>query len=90
LLSDDGAKVVEYILDEISCGLRVLPAEISLKCLEEKLRIRPQNIGMAFNPYIEKPLFLKGITAKKCGTPVRIQLSISKEPKNPENRSSGN
>jgi hypothetical protein len=74
MLSDDGAKIVQIIFDEIEQGLRVLPIEISLKSLEEKSRVRAQNIGMAFSPYIEEPLLAKGIIAKKCGSPVRIEL----------------
>ena len=75
MLSDDGAKVVNIILKELEDGLRTLPTEVSLKDLEDKTRVRPQNIGMAFIPYIDKPLFSKGILAVKCGTPVRIKLS---------------
>ncbi|MEQ1639020.1 MAG: hypothetical protein ABL903_20350 [Methylococcales bacterium] len=74
MLSDDGAKVVQLILNELDTGLRVLPTEISLKDLESKSHVRAQNIGMAFNPYIDAPLLAKGIEARKCGTPVRIQL----------------
>lgn len=73
MLSDDGAKIVEVILNEIKQGMRTLPTEFSLKYLEEKSSVRPQNIGMAFTPYIDKPLSHNGIKAKKCGTPVRIQ-----------------
>ncbi len=61
MLSDDGATIVQIILKELEQKLRELPAEISLKYLEEKTRIRPQNIGMAFSPYIDKPLLSKGI-----------------------------
>jgi|GEM_PF-4284514 len=75
MLSDDGAKIVNIILKEVGDGVRVLPTEVSLKDLEEKSRVRPQNIGMAFTPYIDKPLLNKGILAIKCGTPVRIKLS---------------
>ncbi len=74
MLSDDGAKIVKIIINELDQGLRKMPTEISLKYLEEKTRIRPQNIGMAFDFYIEKPLFAHGVIATKCGNPVRIQL----------------
>lgn len=74
MLSDDGAAVVALILSELELGVRTLPTEISLKDLEKKTGIRPQNIGMAFTNYIEKPLLAKGIRTRKCGSPVRIQL----------------
>ena len=74
MLSDDGAKVVQRILSELKDGLRTLPTEFSLKDLERTTQVRPQNIGMAFSPYIEKPLLAKGIKARKCGVPMRIQL----------------
>ena len=74
MLSDDGAKIVQFIINELGQGIRIEPSEISLKYLEEKTHVRPQNIGMAFDPYINKPLLKNGIIAIKCGTPVRIQL----------------
>ena len=74
MLSDDGTKVVQLILDELRHGFRKMPTEISLKDLESKVGVRPQNIGMAFDPYINKPLLEQGIVATKCGNPVRIQL----------------
>lgn len=74
MLSDDGAKIVRAILQEIESGVRLLPGEISLKDLEEKTRIRPSNIGKAFDGYIKAPLLKRGIAAVKCGKPVRIQL----------------
>lgn len=79
MLSDDGAKVVREILKELNDGIRVLPTEISLKDLEERTRVRAQSIGMAFDDYIYKPLLNKGIVARKCGTPVRIQLRKCEE-----------
>ncbi|WP_445397940.1 hypothetical protein [Zobellella sp. An-6] len=74
MLSDDGAKIVRVILKELEDGTRTLPAEISLKHLESETGVRVQNIGMAFDTYINKPLAAKGILARKCGSPVRIQL----------------
>lgn len=74
MLSDDGAKIVRIILIDLEKGFRTLPTEVSLKDLEKKSQVRPQNIGMAFSPYIDQPLLEKGIKATKCGTPVRIQL----------------
>lgn len=74
MLSDDGAKIVRVILLDIEKGFRALPTEISLQDLEKKSQVRPQNIGMAFSTYIDKPLLEKGIKATKCGTPMRIQL----------------
>ncbi len=64
----------EVILKEIEQGLRVPPTEIYLKYLEEKSRVRSQNIGMAFDPYIAKSLLKKGVKARKCGSPVVIQF----------------
>lgn len=75
MLSDDGAKIVRVILLELEKGFRTLPTEIALQELEKKSQVRPQNIGMAFSPYIDQPLLEKGIEARKCGTPMRIQLN---------------
>lgn len=74
MLCDDGAIVVGFILKKLDQGVKILPTEISLKHLETKTGVRPQNIGMAFDPYISVPLAKKGIEARKCGTPRRIQL----------------
>lgn len=75
MLSDDGAKIVQEILKELSLGLRVMPTDIGLKHLEEKTRIRSQNIGMAFDDHIKPALLAHGIAASKCGKPMRIKLS---------------
>ena len=74
MLSDDGAKIVQIIFKEIEQGRLVPPTEISLERLEEISGVRPQNIGMAFDFYIARPLLKKGIEAKKCGSPRVIQL----------------
>lgn len=74
MLSDDGAEIVRIILHDLEKGFRTLPTEISLQELEKKSQVRPQNIGMAFSLYIDQPLLKKGIEARKCGVPVRIQL----------------
>ncbi len=76
-LSDEGAKIVKIILEELEKGFRVLPAEFSLKDLEERSRVRPQNIGMAFYDYIAPPLLKKGIKAEKRGKPVAIRLTTA-------------
>lgn len=75
MLSDGGAAIVRLILGEIESGIRTLPTNISLQYLEKETGIRHQNIGSAFTPYIDTPLMKKGIGVKKCGRPVRIQLS---------------
>ena len=75
VLSDDGQQVAEIILREHGLGTWVLPTEMSLAALSKKTGISPQNIGMAFDPHILKPLRKAGIRAVKCGSPVRIQLS---------------
>ncbi len=52
---------------------------MTLKKLEELSGCRVQSIGMAFD-LIEPALKRSGIGARKCGTPVRIQLSYIQIP----------
>jgi hypothetical protein len=75
MLCDDGAKVVDFILNQLRDGLRVPPTEISLKYIEEETGVRPQNTGMAFDSHIKSPLNEAGYVAVKQGTPVRIRLT---------------
>jgi hypothetical protein len=63
---------VQVILDELSTGLRVLPAEFPVAYLAEKIGTTPQNVGSSFSPYIEKPLLAQGYVAARRGKPVCI------------------
>lgn len=74
MLCDDGAKVVELIVDEINSSYRKLPAQVSLQYLESKLQVRPQNIGMAFDDYIKIPLRSCGYDVTKSGKPARLYI----------------
>lgn len=76
MLPDDAAKVVKFILAELEGGFRVNPYEFALKDLESMTGVRPQNIGMSFSPHIEEPLRLRGLTARKCGSPGRMKIIV--------------
>ena len=75
MLSDDGAVVASHIIEEIEAASRCVPGEISLRYIEGKTGVRVQNIGMAYDPYIRRPLEQRGISSRKVGSPVRIELS---------------
>ena len=75
MLSDDAVKVVRLILDELNSGIRTLPAEVSLKHIEQMTGVRVQNIGSAFEGSIKKALEASGLHAVKIGTPRRIRIS---------------
>lgn len=70
------AVVKKAILLQVEKGYLVLPSEISLKALEKVTGARAQTIGMAFRDYIELPLKMKGICARKCGQPGRTIIQL--------------
>lgn len=78
MLCDDGSRVVEFILDDVRRGIRLLPAEFSLKDLEKAVGVRPQNIGMAFVDYIERPLQEQGYRATKIGNGGRKRIRLER------------
>ena len=73
-LSDCGHDVVKQIVLALEKKHLMLPTEISLKKLEELTNHRVQSIGSAFDSYIKPNLLELDIEARKCGTPVIIQL----------------
>lgn len=73
-LSDCGHDVVKQIMLALERKHLVLPTEVSLKKLEELTNHRVQSIGSAFDSYIKPNMLALGIEARKCGTPVIIQL----------------
>lgn len=73
-LSDCGHDAVAAITHAIEKKRLVLPTEISLRKLEELTGHRVQSIGSAFDDYIKPNLLELGVNARKCGTPVVIQL----------------
>lgn len=75
-LSDCGHDVVKHIRLALEKKHLVLPTEVSLKKLEELTGHRVQSIGLAFDDYIKPNLLELGIQARKCGTPVIIQLKM--------------
>ncbi len=73
-LSQAGQDAVEFILNQIESGVMLLPTEIDLERIGKSIGVSNQVLGSAFKDYIEKPLAAKGIAARKCGVPRRIQL----------------
>ena len=73
-VSEAGQKALKFILSELDAGVFILPREVYLQTIAEAQGITTQNIGSAYDDYIKKPLELKGIGSKKCGSRVRIQL----------------
>ena len=80
-LSDCGHDAVVQILRAIEEKRLILPTEISLRKLEELTGHRVQSLGTAFDNYIKPNLHELAVEARKCGTPVVIQLKqkIDKE-----------
>lgn len=74
-LSDCGHDSVAAITHAIEKKRLVLPTEISLRKLEELTGHRVQLIGSAFDDFIKPNLLELGIVARKCGTPVVVQLN---------------
>lgn len=73
-LSDCGHDTVQQILLALEQKRLVLPTEVSLRKLEELTGHQVQSIGTAFDSYIKPNLQKLNIEARKCGTPVIIQL----------------
>lgn len=74
-VSTAGQDATKYILQEINNGNLILPREITLQQIAKFIQTTPQVVGTAYDDYIRKPLAAKGISSRKCGTPVCIQLS---------------
>jgi hypothetical protein len=77
-LSDCGYDAVAAITHAIEKKRLALPTEISLKLLEELIGHRVQSIGSAFDHYIKPNLLELGVDARKCGSPVVIQLKYTR------------
>lgn len=74
MLSEDGKKVAIEILQDLKKGYLIVPGEIALQELSRRTGVSPQNIGMAFDPYVIKPLENQGYMVRKCGKPARIEV----------------
>lgn len=72
--AEAGQKALKFILSEVDAGIFILPRDVHLRTIAEAQGITTQDIGSAYDYYIRKPLELKGIGSRKCGSPVRIQL----------------
>lgn len=77
-ISTAGQDATKIILEQLNAGILILPTEISLNQIGKLIHATPQVVGMAYDPYIQKTLAAKGISTRKCGSPVRIQLSKKK------------
>ena len=72
--SDCGIDVTQYVLELIRDKLLVLPDEIYLSKISIYTGYTSQLIGASFHDYVEKKLKASGISARKAGLPVRLQL----------------
>ena len=77
-LSTAGQDATKLILQQINDGILILPTEIALQQIGKLIHATPQVVGMSYDGYICNPLAAKGIASRKCGSPVRIQLSKKK------------
>lgn len=77
-ISTAGQDATKLILQQINDGILSLPTEITLQQIGKLIQATPQVVGSSYDDYICKPLAAKGIVSRKCGTPVRIQLSRKK------------
>jgi hypothetical protein len=73
--SQAGQEAVKFIFNQINEGIVTFPTEITLETIYKNTGASVQCIGGAFDKYIKLPLAVKGYIARKCGSPVRIQLS---------------
>ena len=78
-LSEDGARVVEIILNELERGIRSTPAEFRLSYLAKRIGTHATSIGSAFEDYIKNPLAKNGYKAEKCGNPRVIKISVEEK-----------
>ena len=77
-ISTAGQDATKLIFQQINDGILSLPTEITLQQIGKLIHATPQVVGMAYDNYICIPLAAKGIVSRKCGTPVRIELSSKK------------
>ena len=73
--SECGIEIVKLILNAIDNKHVQMPTEFPLNYLQSQTGYTAQLIGSSFDYYINKPLLLKGISSRKCGKPMRIQIS---------------
>ena len=77
-ISTAGQDATKLSLQQITDGILSLPTEITLQQIGKFIQATPQVVGMSYDDYVCKPLAAKGISSRKCGTPVRIYLSKKK------------
>jgi hypothetical protein len=73
--SQAGQEAVAFVFNQINIGVVKVPTEITLQSIFKATGASVQCIGGAFDDYIEPQLAAKGYMARKCGSPVRIQIS---------------